>query len=242
MTIQAGFQTLESPSGACDDRAAKRSYQTPGCTMPITLLIADEFEVVRAGLKSMLAGKNIKTIAEASTGKEAFRLTRKHKPDVAIFGVRMPEGDGLNSLGRIKLDQPEQPVLMFLSFDDLAHAVRAFGLGAKGWVSSTMTRQQLLTAIHTAAMGESTWTRQELRRIKRARITPQQMTDVDALLTPREFDVLRGMVSGQTNKEIAQTLNINHKTAQLHMQHIIRKLRVVDRTQAVVWAVRKGFA
>ncbi len=208
--------------------------------MPIRLLIADEFEVVRAGLKSMLAGKDIKIIAEASTGEAAFRLTMQHRPDVAMLGVRMPEVDGLNALGRIKLDRPEQPVLMFLSFDDLAHAVRAFGLGANGWVSSTMMRQQLLAAIHTAATGESTWTRQELRRIKRARITPQQMMDVDALLTPREFDVLRGMVRGQVNKEIAQTLNINHKTVQLHGHHIIRKLRVVDRTQAAVWAVRKG--
>ncbi len=208
--------------------------------MPITLLIADEFEVGGAGLKSMLAGKDIKIFAEASTGKEAFRLTIKHKPDVAIFGVRMSEGDGLKALGRIKLDRPEQPVLMFLSFDDLAHAVRAFGLGAKGWVSSITTRDQLLVAIHTAATGESTWTRQELRRIRGAQITPWQMTDVDVPLTPREFDVLPGLVSGLTNKKIAQTLNIDYETVKEHVQRIIRKLRVVDRTQVAVWAVRNG--
>ena len=208
--------------------------------MPVTLLIANKFEVVRAGLTSMLAGKDIKIIAEASTGKAAVRLTMKHKPDVVMLDVRMPDGDGLNALGRIKLDRPEQPVLMFLSFDDLAHAVRAFGLGANGWVSSTMTRQQLLAAIHTAATDETTWTRQELRRIKTARITPQQMMDVDALLTPREFDVLPGLVSGLNNKEIAQTLNISDKTVKEHIQHIVRKVGVSDRTQAAVWAVRKG--
>ena len=208
--------------------------------MPITLLIANEFEVVRAGLRSMLAGSGIKIVAEASTGKEAVRLTMKHKPDVAMLGVQMPEGDGLNTLSRIMLDRPDQPVLMFSPFDNLAHIARAIALGANGWVSSTMTREQLLAAIHTAATGEITWTRNELRRIGAARISPRQMTDVHALLTPREYDVLPGLVSGLTNKEIAQTLNIGYETVKEHVQHIIGKFRVVDRTQAAVWAVRNG--
>ena len=208
--------------------------------MPITLLIADEFEVVRAGLKSMLAGSGIKIVAEASTGKEAVRLTMKHKPDVAMLGVQMPEGDGLNTLGRIMLDRPDQPVLMFSPFDNLAHIARAFALGVNGWVSSTMTREQLLAAIHTAATGEITWTRHELRRIRGTRITPQQMADVDFPLSQREVDVLSKMANGLTNKEIAQAMDLGYETVKEHVQHILRKLRVVDRTQAAVWAVRKG--
>ena len=105
--------------------------------MPTTLLIADECEVVRAGLKSMLAGSGIKVVAEASTGKAAVRLTMKHKPDVALLGVRMSDGDGLNALSRIKLDLPDQPVLMFSPFDNLAHVVRAIALGASGWAAQT---------------------------------------------------------------------------------------------------------
>ena len=208
--------------------------------MPITLLIADEFEVVRAGLKSMVAGSGIKVVAEASSGKATVRLTKKHKPDVAMLGVRMPDGDGLNSLGRITLDRPNQPVLMFSSFDNLAHIARAIALGANGWISSTTTREQLLAAIHTAATGESTWTRHELRRIGRAQITPPQMADTDVSLTLREVDVLSGIVRGLTNKEIAQTLNIGYETVKEHVQHILRKVGVSDRTQAAVWAVRKG--
>jgi DNA-binding response OmpR family regulator len=122
--------------------------------MPIRLLIADEFEVVRAGLKSMVAGSGIKVIAEASTGKAAVRLTVKHKPDVAILGVQMLEGDGLNSLGRIKLDRPDQPVLMFSSFDNPTHKARAVALGADGWILKTATHERLLEAIRTAAGGE----------------------------------------------------------------------------------------
>ena len=210
--------------------------------MPIRLLIADEFEVVRAGLKAMLSGSGIKVVAEASAGKEAVRLTMKHKPDVAMLGVSMPDGDGLNSLGRIKLDRPDQPVLMFSPFDNPTHVARAVAIGANGWISKTATREGLRAAIRTAATGESTWTREELRRIRGAQITPQQMANVDVSLTPREFDVLPGLVSGLTNKEIAQTLNIDYETVKEHVQRIIRKFRVVDRTQVAVWAVRNGLA
>jgi len=208
--------------------------------MPITLLIADEFEVMRAGLKSIVAGSGIKVVAEASTGKEAVRLTTKHKPDVALLGVRMPEVDGLTALGHIKLELPDQPVLMFSSFDDLAHIARAVALGASGWISSTTTREQLLAAIHTAATGESTWTRHELRRIGGAQITPPQMDGTDISLTLREVDVLSGIVRGLTNKEIAQTMSLSYETIKEHVQHILQKICVADRTQAAVWAVRKG--
>ena len=81
--------------------------------MAITLLVADDHEVVRSGVKSLVSGTDIKVVAEAATGEAAVRLTLKHKPDVALIDVRMPEGDGLNTLGRIKLDLPDQPILMF---------------------------------------------------------------------------------------------------------------------------------
>ena len=208
--------------------------------MPTTLLIADESEIVRAGLKSMVAGSGIKVVAEASTGKATVLLTRKHKPDVAMLGVSMPDGDGLNSLGRIMLDRPDQPVLMFSPLDSLAPIARAIALGASGWISSTITREQLLAAIHTAATGESTWTRHELRRIRGALIAPPQMDGTDISLTLREIDVLSGIVRGLTNKEIAQTMSLSYETIKEEVHRIFRKVGVNDRTQAVVWAVRKG--
>ena len=207
--------------------------------MPITLLIADEFEVVRAGLKSMLSGSGIKVVAETSTGKEAVRLTRKHKPDVAMLGVSMPDGDGLNSLGRIKLDRPDQSVLMFSSFDNPTHIARAVAIGANGWISKTATREGLLATICTAATGESTWTREELRSMSGALATPRLSSDdVEVSLTEREGEVLRQIVQGLTNKEVAQTLHISYETVKEHVQHILQKICVADRTQAAVWAVR----
>ncbi len=209
--------------------------------MPITLLIADKFEVVRAGLKSMVAGSGIKIVAEASTGKAAVRLTKKHRPDVALLGVRMPDGDGLNSLGRIKLDRPDQPVLMFSSFDNPMHIARAVALDANGWILKTATREALLEAIRTAADGESTWTREELRRMSGTLATPRLSSDdVEVSLSKREGEVLRQIAHGLTNKEIAQALHISYETVKEHVQHILRKVGVSDRTQAAVWAIRKG--
>lgn len=210
--------------------------------MSITLLIADEFEVVRVGLKSMVADAAIKIIAEASTGKEAVRLTLKHKPDVAMLGVRMSGGDGLNSLGRIRLDLPDQPVLIFSSSDNPAHVACAVALGANGWVPATATRDKLIIAVRVAAAGENTWTREELRRVAGSLATPRISSDAEVSLTQRENEVLRQVAEGLTNKEIAKILHVSYETIKEHVQHILRKIGVSDRTQAAVWAIRKGLA
>jgi DNA-binding NarL/FixJ family response regulator len=102
------------------------------------------------------------------------------------------------------------------------------------------TREQLLQAIHKVATGDNAWTREELRRITGALATPRLASDVDVPLTQRESEVLRQLAFGLTNKEIAQTLDISYETVKEHVQHILRKLGVTDRTQAAVWAVRKG--
>ena len=208
--------------------------------MAITLLIADDHEVVRSGVKSLVSGTDIKVIAEAATGEATVRLTLKHKPDVALIDIRMPEGDGLNSLGRIKLDLPDQPILMFSTYDNPTYIARAVALGASGYLLKGVTRDALLDAIRTAAAGESAWTREELRRVTGALATPRLSTDVEVPLTHRESEVLRQLAYGLTNKEIAQALHISYETVKEHVQHILRKVGVSDRTQAAVWAVRKG--
>jgi DNA-binding NarL/FixJ family response regulator len=188
----------------------------------------------------MVAGTDIKVVAEASTGKEAVRLNKKHRPDVVMLGVRMPEVDGLNSLGRIKLDHPNQPVLMFSAYDNPVYVARAVALGANGYVLKGATREKLLDALRIAARGESAWTRRDLWRIRSARIQPQKLTDIEVSLTPRESDVLHEIALGLTNKEIAQALHISYATVKEHVCHIIHKVGVSDRTQVAIWAARKG--
>jgi len=208
--------------------------------MSIKLLIADDHEVVRAGLKTLLAGTDIKVVAEAASGEQAVRLALKHEPDLVLMDIRMPEGDGLNALGRIKLDRPNMPVLILSTYDNPTYVARAVALGANGFLLKGTTKEKLLEGIHAAAQGQNVWTRDELRRVTGALATPRLAADVEVPLTQRESEVLRQLAFGLTNKEIALALHISYETVKEHVQHILRKIGVSDRTQAAVWAVRKG--
>src|SRR4030042_5836796 len=138
----------------------------------IKLLIADDHEVVRTGLRSLLAGTEVKVVAEVATGAEAVKYALENDPDVVMLDIRMPDGDGLTSLGRIKLDKPDMPILILSTFDNPTYIARAVALAASGYVLKGCTRDQLLGAIRTAAAGESAWTRDELRRVTGALATP----------------------------------------------------------------------
>lgn len=207
--------------------------------MAISLLIADDHEVVRAGLKSLLQGTDIRIVDEANSGTSALKLAKKHKPDVVMLDVRMPDGDGLSCLARIKLDLPDMPVVMFSTYDNPTYVARAVALGASGYLSKSAPKKEIVTAIKTAASGESIWTRDELRRVTGALAAPRIGADVEVPLTKRENEVLKQLAFGLTNKEIAQALGISYETVKEHVQHILRKIGVSDRTQAAVWAVRK---
>jgi DNA-binding NarL/FixJ family response regulator len=208
--------------------------------MTIKILVADDHEVVRSGLKSLLHGTDIKIVAEAATGEAALRLTLKHHPEVVLLDVRMADGDGLTALGRIKLDRPDQAILMWSAFDNPTYVARAVALGANGYIGKSASKETLVEAIRTVVTGETTWTREELRRVTGALATPRLSADFEVPLTQRESEVLRQLASGATNKEIAVALHISYETVKEHVQHILRKIGVTDRTQAAVWAVRKS--
>jgi DNA-binding NarL/FixJ family response regulator len=208
--------------------------------MSIDVIIADDHEVVRAGLKSLLDGTDIHVTAEAGDGNAAFKLASKHRPDLVLLAVRMPNGDGLSALARIKLDLPNIPVVMFSSHDNPTYIARAVALGAAGYLLKSATRNEIIAGIRAAAAGETIWSRDELRRVSGALAAPRNGSDADVPLTKRESEVLKQLAFGLTNKEIAQSLGISYETVKEHVQHILRKIGVSDRTQAAVWAVRKN--
>ena len=208
----------------------------------IRLLIADDHEVVRSGLKAMLGGTDIKVVGEVTTGQAAVEYVLKNEVDVVLLDVRMPDGDGLNTLGRIKLDKPSLPILMLSYVDNPPYVARAVALGANGYLLKDCTRDELVGAIKTAAAGENTWTRERLLRITGALATPRLQADVEVPLTEREAQVLRHMAGGLTNKQIADALGISYETVKEHVQHVLGKIGVSDRTQAALWAVRNGLA
>jgi DNA-binding NarL/FixJ family response regulator len=206
--------------------------------MTIRLIIADDHEVVRSGLKSLFAGADIEIVGEAASGDEAIRLVATTSADVVLLDIRMPDGDGLSALSRLKLDRPDLPVLMLSTYDNPTYVARAVALGACGYVLKGSSREKMIEAIRTAAAGQNAWTREELRRVTGALATPRLSADVEAPLTQRESEVLRQLAYGLTNKEIAMALGISYETVKEHVQHILRKIGVSDRTQAAVWAVR----
>lgn len=208
--------------------------------MATRILIADDHEVVREGLKSILQGTGIEVVAEADGGDQAVQLTLECNPDLVLLDIRMPGGDGLTALGRIKLERPDTPVLMFSAYDNPTYVARSVALGASGFLLKSGSRDLIVDAIRKTVVGENVWTRDELRRVTGALATPRLATDVEVALTQRESEVLRQLALGLTNKEIALALEISYETVKEHVQHILRKVGVSDRTQAAVWAVRKG--
>ena len=211
-----------------------------GFTMTTSLLVADDHQVVRLGLKNVLEGSGIEVTAEATSGDEVLRKVEEQKPDLVLLDVRMPGGDGLHVLGRLKLDYPELPIVLFSTYDNPTYVARAVALGASGYVLKNDSRDRLIESLRAALRGESAWTREELRRVTGALATPRVVSDVEVPLTQRESEVLRQLANGLTNKEIALALGISYETVKEHVQHILRKIGVSDRTQAAVWAVRKG--
>ena len=208
--------------------------------MSIRLIVADDHEVARVGMRELTADTEIDIVGEAASADEAVKLTAKLQPHLVLLDVRMPEEDGLMALGRIRFDQPTLPILMWSAYENPAYVARAYALDAHGYVLKTESGKRLLTAIRTVATGKVLWTREVLRRTTGALATPRLKNDVPVPLTLRECEVLRQLALGLTNKEIASSLHISYETVKEHVQHILRKIRVADRTQAAVWAVRNG--
>lgn len=206
--------------------------------MSIRLLIADDHEVVRSGLKSLFEDEGFQIVAEATDGDEAVKLAAEHKPQVAILDVRMGAADGLAALSQIRQQSPDTAVLIFSTYDNPTYLARALALGAHGYVLKGARGPDLAQAVRRAASGETVWTREEMRRV--SGVTPAAFDQFDVALTKREAEVLKQIALGLTNKEIALALSISYETVKEHVQHVLRKIGVSDRTQAAVWAVRHG--
>ena len=206
--------------------------------MSIRMLVVDDHPMIRAGIKAMLAKEDMKIVAEASSGPDAVKIALKKKFDLVLMDVRMPGGDGLNALGRIRLDKYDLPILMYSGYDNPMYVARAVALGANGYIFKSAKRRELISAIKKAAAGEIVWTRNELRRVTGALATPRPGIDVEVPLTQRELQIVNYLTDGKSNKEIGDDLEISYETVKEHVQHILRKIGVTDRTQAAVWAIR----
>jgi DNA-binding NarL/FixJ family response regulator len=208
--------------------------------MPIRLMICDDHEVIRTGLASLLAGTDIKIVAEAVTGKDALKVAQKDKPDIILLDIRMSDGDGLSTLEKLRQKVPECKVIMFSMHDNPTYIARAVALGASDYLLKGTSRDDIIALIEACAAGESPSPIGQLKKIAAVMKVKQAIDNDDVPMTPRETQVLRHVALGLSNKEIGKSLEISVETVKEHVQNILRKIAVSDRTQAAVWAVRKG--
>jgi DNA-binding NarL/FixJ family response regulator len=216
--------------------------------MALTVLIADDQEMVRAGFRMILeAEPDVQVVAEAGNGAEAFEAARRTRPAVVVMDIRMPVLDGVTATRRLlaELDPPPYVVIV-TTFDDDENLYEALRAGASGFLLKNSPPEQLVEAVRAAAAGEGLLSSSVTRRViaELARHSPAEGPRPAALdeLTAREVEVLRLMARGLTNAEIADELVITPGTAKTHVSRILMKLGVRDRVGAVVFAYESGLA
>ena len=211
--------------------------------MTIRVLVADDQSMVRAGFRMLLTGEeDIEVVAEASNGLEAVEKAARFRPTVVLMDIRMPELDGLEATRRILAGDDAARVLILTTFDLEEYFYEALRAGASGFVLKDDPPEQLIAAIRTVAAGDAllspavtTRVIEQFTRIPRF-TPPQELQELSA----RELDVLRLIARGLSNGEIAQELYISETTVKTHVTHILRKLDLRDRVQAVVLAYQAG--
>jgi two-component system, NarL family, response regulator len=199
----------------------------------IRVLIADDHPVVCLGLLGIINGQpDMVVVGQARTGTQAVALARKHSPDVILMDLRMPEMSGVEAIEAIRAERPDSAVIVLTTYQGDEDIRRAIAAGAQAYLVKGMSHLKLLDAIRSVRAGNPYFPR-SIRNSVPAKLNR-------SALSPRELDILRLIVKGRSNQEIADTLNITRGTVKWHVNIIFRRLDVNDRTQAVVVALQRG--
>jgi DNA-binding NarL/FixJ family response regulator len=216
----------------------------------IRILIADDQALVRAGFKMILdAEDDLDVVGEASDGAQAVEQAKRLKPDVVLMDIRMPELDGIEATRKLLAEAGERPVrvLMLTTFDLNEYVYEALRAGASGFLLKDVPPEQLVAGIRAVASGDALLAPSITRRVieefvrrppDSARTPPAELAE----LTDREREVLEHLARGLSNAEIAQALFVSETTVKTHVAHVLTKLKLRDRVQAVVYAYESGLA
>jgi len=211
----------------------------------IRVLIADDETLVRGGFRMIIeAQADMEVVGEASNGREALDMVRAESPDVVLMDIRMPELDGLEAARRILVNPDAPRVLVLTTFDLDEYVYEAMKIGASGFLLKAVRPEQLADAVRVVAAGESllapTITRRLIaefvRRPPPGARAPAELEE----LTDRELEVLKLVATGMSNAQIAESLVISEATVKTHVSHVLQKLDLADRVQAVVLAYESG--
>lgn len=228
---------------AAGDGTALPSRTSPSVISPhVTLLIADDDEVTRSGLRLLLAAQpGITVVGEAADGVEAVERARSLHPDVVLMDVRMPRLNGIEATRRLLAEAAEPPkVVVITTFENDGYVTGALSAGASGFVLKRLPVRQIAEAVRVVAAGEAVLFPAALGRM----VAPRPLGSAEALpraaLTGREEEVLRLMATGLSNPEIAQSLTVSLETVKTHVGNVLTKLGAQNRTHAVVIAYESG--
>ncbi|KQV77286.1 LuxR family transcriptional regulator [Nocardioides sp. Root122] len=205
----------------------------------IRVVVADDHAVVRSGLTGLIEGTDdLEVVAVAADGREAVEQVRWHRPDVALMDLQMPGIDGVEATRTIVAEGLGAEVLVLTSFSDQARIHAAIDAGAVGYLLKDAEPAVLLDGIRAVARGESPIDPRAARHLLAAR--PSDGSEAVGELSPRETEVLRLVVEGLLNKQIAQRLGVTERTVKAHLTSVYQRIGVADRTQAALWAQRHG--
>jgi DNA-binding NarL/FixJ family response regulator len=209
------------------------------------VLIADDDDLMRAGLVELLSGDPaIEIVGEASTGREAVERARRHHPDVVLMDVRMPDLDGIAATRELARAAPATKVLMLTTFEQDDYIFGALRAGASGFLLKRTRPEELIAGVHTIAAGDSLLSPSVTRRVvdRMAQQPTPDLADQAKLqdLTPREREVLELVARGLPNREIARELVVEESTIRTHVKRILTKLGLHDRIQIVIFAYETG--